>query len=247
MQEEWFLKWFNSPYYDLLYRHRTEHEAKAFLDKLLSHLNPPDASIMLDLACGNGRFSHYLALKGYDVIGLDISDSKIDEAISKANKKNIDNVEFYRHDMRLPFRHNYFDYVFNFFTSFGYFANDKEHLKTIEYVYAGLKPGGIFVLDFLNTKKAISELIESEEKSFEGIPVKIQRNFKGGFIEKRIELHHRNKDLVFSEKVRGFFFEDLSKLFVQSGLKIVDVFGNYILDAFDENNSDRLIIVAVKE
>ena len=246
MQEEWFLKWFNSPYYDLLYRHRSEKEARAFLDTLLLHLAPPKDSLMLDLACGNGRFSHYLALKGYEVTGLDISDSKIIDAINKANELKISNVEFYKHDMRNLFRYNYFDYIFNFFTSFGYFDNDNDHLKTIETIYAGLKPGGIFVLDFLNGKKVISELVASEERVFEGIPVSIERDFSNGYIQKRIELKHRNKNLSFTEQVRAFDVNDFEKMFDHAGFEIVNLFGDYQLNLYDEEKSDRLIIEAVK-
>jgi len=246
MQDEWFLKWFNSPYYDLLYRHRTEDEAKVFLDKLLHHLNPSTASLMLDLACGNGRFSHYLALKGFDVTGLDISDSKINEAINKAEELKINNVEFYKHDMRSPFRQNYFDYVFNFFTSFGYFEKDIDHLRTIENIFSGLKPGGTFILDYLNSIKTISNLKEYEEQIFEGIPVIIKRSVENGFIQKRIELHHRNKDLIFTEKVRAFDLSDLNKMLNHSGFLVKEVFGNYDLDEFNAEKSDRLIIEAVK-
>ncbi|TVQ49445.1 MAG: class I SAM-dependent methyltransferase [Saprospirales bacterium] len=247
MQDEWFLKWFNSPYYDLLYRHRSEEEARAFLDRLLFHLSPSKASLMLDLACGNGRFSHYLALKGFDVTGLDISESKITDAISKAKELGLSSeVEFFKHDMRNSFRHNYFDYVFNFFTSFGYFENDADHITTIENIYAGLKPKGIFILDFLNVKKTINHLIAEEEHIFEGIPVVIKRKFVDGYIQKRIELKHRNKNLEFTERVRAFDYTDFQKMMEEAGLRILTVFGDYQLNPFDEESSDRLIIKSEK-
>ncbi len=78
---------------------------------------------MLDVACGRGRHSRILASKGFVVTGIDISF----DSIAFAKQFENENLDFYQHDMRLPFRVNYFDYAFNFFTSFGYFKTRREH------------------------------------------------------------------------------------------------------------------------
>jgi ubiquinone/menaquinone biosynthesis C-methylase UbiE len=114
---EWYKGWFNSPYYHKLYFDRDEEEAGAFIKKLVEHLNPPPGALMLDVACGKGRHAKMLASLGFRVTGLDISPASIDEAL----KFQTEYLEFHVHDMRLPFHGNYFDYAFNFFTSFGYF------------------------------------------------------------------------------------------------------------------------------
>src|SRR5690606_19509388 len=108
---------FNSPYYHQLYYKRDEEEAAEFISRLIAHQNPAPGSKMLDVACGKGRHSIQMADKGFDVTGIDLSEESIEEAL----QKEADNLHFYRHDMRLPFWINYFDYAYNFFTSFGYF------------------------------------------------------------------------------------------------------------------------------
>jgi len=50
--KEWYKEWFSSPYYDILYYKRNEQEASAFIQLLLSNLNAPKESFMLDVACG---------------------------------------------------------------------------------------------------------------------------------------------------------------------------------------------------
>jgi 2-polyprenyl-3-methyl-5-hydroxy-6-metoxy-1,4-benzoquinol methylase len=117
MQQPWFKDWFNSPYYHQLYFNRDEQEAAAFIDKLIDYLKPLPGSTMLDVACGKGRHSIQLANNGFDVTGIDLSDDSINEALQSETAQ----LHFYRHDMRLPFWINYFNYAFNFFTSFGYF------------------------------------------------------------------------------------------------------------------------------
>nr|MCU0349019.1 methyltransferase domain-containing protein [Saprospiraceae bacterium] len=116
-KSDWFKNWFNSPYYHLLYKNRDEQEAKNFIDRLLTELRPLDGATVLDLACGKGRYSRYLASKQYKVTGLDIAE----ESIRFAQQFENEHLSFFQHDMRLPYRINYFDYIFNFFTSFGYF------------------------------------------------------------------------------------------------------------------------------
>src|SRR5690606_4994425 len=96
---------------------RDEQEAQSFIEKLLNHLQPPASSKMLDIACGDGRHAVQLADYGYNVTGIDLSHLSIEKAKASEN----DHLEFHVHDMRMPFYINYFDYAFNFFTSFGYF------------------------------------------------------------------------------------------------------------------------------
>ena len=123
----WFKSWFDSSFYHQLYAHRSESEAQGFIDNLIPELQPSPQAKMLDLGCGAGRHSKYLASKGFSVTGLDLAGSSIRQAQRSTN----DNLQFYQHDMRIAFGKNYFDYVFNFFTSFGYFDSTEEDHKVI--------------------------------------------------------------------------------------------------------------------
>ena len=128
---EWYKEWFNSPFYHKLYFERDEQEAQKFILKLLDYLKPPIESQILDVACGRGRHSRFLAQHGYDVTGIDLSH----DSIAFAKQFETDRLHFYQHDMRLPAWINYFDYVFNFFTSFGYFKTRREHDDAILPLY----------------------------------------------------------------------------------------------------------------
>ena len=112
----WYRHWFDADFYHQLYGNRNETEAAAFIDALLTELAPEPASIMLDLGCGKGRHSRHLAMKGFRVLGMDLSAA----SIRAAKKYNSHRLNFIRQDMREPFGNQCFDYVFNFFTSFGY-------------------------------------------------------------------------------------------------------------------------------
>ncbi|MEW6468371.1 MAG: class I SAM-dependent methyltransferase [Bacteroidota bacterium] len=242
MQKEWFETWFDSPYYHVLYSHRDEQEAEFFLDNLIGKLKPAPGSRVLDLACGKGRHCIYLSKKGFDVTGIDISAHNIREAVRFANDK----LEFYLHDMRKVFRINYFDAILNLFTSFGYFRTERENREVIRSAVKGLKPGGLFVLDYLNAQKVIRCLVPGEEKTCQGVRFQIRRYVEKGFIFKEIAIDDQGRTHHFTERVQALSHTDLQAILRDCGLNMVDLYGDYSLHPFDAAVSDRVILIAQK-
>ena len=117
---QWFESWFGSPYYRVLYENRDEFEAQEFLDKLLDYLQPLPGARMVDIACGEGRFSIELAERGYDVTGIDLSHLSIDKALK--HERAGESAFLCAGYAAFRFTSITLDYAFNFFTSFGYFA-----------------------------------------------------------------------------------------------------------------------------
>lgn len=242
MPGEWFTTWFDSPYYHTLYQSHDDREARHFIDNLLRALNlAPDAHV-LDLACGKGRHARYLAEKGFDVTGLDISPA----SIAFARHFEHEHLAFYQHDMRLPFRINYFDAIVNMFTSFGYFDTDKDHLRTLQNVSKGLKPGGLFLLDFFNSGWVRQNLVRYEEKMLDGIVFRLHKSVRAGRVHKRVSFEAGGKKFEFRERVRLFTLADFEQMFRVVGLESVQTFGGYDLGAFDPKHSKRLILIAKK-
>lgn len=240
----WFSDWFNSTYYHQLYFKRDEKEASIFIQKLLDYLKPAPQSKMLDVACGRGRHSKMLAAAGFDVTGIDISP----ESIQYAKQSEQPHLQFFEHDMRLPFYIHYFDVAFNFFTSFGYFNTDREHSNAIRSIAQSLKKGGIFVIDYLNSTYTEAHLVPEEIKEIDGIKFEIQRWSDSRFFFKKITIHDPSLPHAFThtEKVAKFSREDFQAFFTQHHLEIRESFGNYDLSAFDLTSSPRLILVAQK-
>jgi SAM-dependent methyltransferase len=243
-QQPWFRDWFNSPYYHQLYFERNEKEAKAFIDRLLILLKPSPGSRMLDIACGKGRHALAISEKGYDVTGIDISPAMIEEA----NKLEQENLHFYVHDMRLPFRINYFQYVFNFFTSFGYFNTRREHEDAIRTMSSALKPGGSLVIDYLNVHYVEDHLVHKEKKEVNEVEFYITRWMDEDHFFKKIEIedHTLNEPLVFTEKVSKFSLGDFNDMLSYQGIQIQEVYGDYGLGTYDLRKSTRLILVGRK-
>lgn len=244
MQQPWFKNWFNTPYYHQLYFKRDENEAASFIDKLIALLQPPPVSSMLDVACGKGRHSIHLAQKGYDVTGIDLSE----DSIAEAKESEHENLHFYQHDMRLPFRINYYDYAFNFFTSFGYFRTRREHDNAIRTIAQSIKPGGTLVMDYLNVHYAEDHLVHRFEKEIEGVNYFITKWYDETHFYKKIVVEDEALDepLEYTEKVAKFSLGDFTEMFAYQGLQLQDVFGDYDFGHYDVRKSPRMVMIAKK-
>lgn len=243
MEKEWFESWFDTSYYHILYNNRNTEEAALFVDRLFEHFHPEKGSKLLDIACGKGRHARHMSEKGFDTTGIDLSSSSITYAKQYENE----NLHFFRHDMRKPFRHETFDYAFNLFTSFGYFQTLQEHIDALNAFNDSLKPSGLFVLDFFNSSKIIRELVPFEIKDEKGITFTIKKELRDRKIVKTIEFVAQEKKHIYHEKVFAFTLSDFIEMMKESNFKIIDKFGDYNFHSFTESDSPRLILICQKE
>ena len=116
---------------------------------VLKQLKLKKGAALLDLCCGPGRHAVEFAKKGLAVTGYDFSGEYLAEAAARAKKKGVC-LRLVRGDMRrLKFRGE-FDAAVNLFTSFGYFLEFSDDVRTLKGVAAALKPGGLFLVDVIN-------------------------------------------------------------------------------------------------
>ncbi len=241
---DWFREWFDSPFYHKLYFERNQKEAADFIHRLLALLMPPAGSFLLDVACGRGRHARILSEAGYDVTGIDLAPG----SIAFANQFADEHLHFFVHDMRHLLCTNCFDYAFNFFTSFGYFETQREHLNAVHTIGAALRPKGIFVLDYLNAPHVRANLVPNEVRTMGDTTYTITRWCDGKHFYKRIVISDRTltSPLAYTEKVAVFLPKDFEALFEPNGLRIRQLYGDYALDPYDPERSPRLLIIADK-
>lgn len=238
----WFRGWFDSNYYHLLYNKRDDSEANFFITNLCEQLNLPSEARIWDIACGKGRHTLALGEKGFRVLGTDLSENSINEALIQKTE----NVDFFVHDMRRPFRVNYFDCVVNLFTSIGYFENYRDNFTVFSNVFLALKPGGLFVVDFFNAEKVKQNLKTDYTEHRGDIEFHIKKEIRDNFIRKKITFEDHLKKYEFEETVSLLTLEDFKDFSIKSGLAIQGIYGSYSLDDFNSETSDRLILIFKK-
>ena len=237
-EKEWFESWFDTKYYHILYKHRDYNEASLFLEKLVHFLQLSNKAQLLDLACGKGRHSIFLNRLNFNVIGADLSENNIAYAKQFENE----GLQFIVHDMRWPFNSK-FDCILNLFTSFGFFEDDKEDIQVLKNIKNSLNKNGLAVVDFMNVKKVIANLIPAETIGIDGIDFNITRYVNDNFIVKEINFDADNAHHRYFEKVKCLHLDKINTYLEEAGLKIKNKFGNYNLEPFNEITSERLILV----
>jgi len=237
----WYASWFDSPFYPMLYKHRDEQEAADFLDLLLQKIKVPKGGRILDLACGRGRHSRFLHSRGMQVHGVDLSPRSIQEA----NLLSSEGLSFELRDMRMPWSRPEFDLALSLFTSFGYFDTDEENGQVLETLRSAVHADGWVVLDFFNSQKVLSELLEEEkeQRQIEEYTFCTHKWVDNGRVQKEIRVNTSEQEWQFSERVRAYSLSDLVLMSEKAGLELKQIWGNYALEAFDKDSSDRCILL----
>jgi SAM-dependent methyltransferase len=223
---EWYRDWFGEEYL-ALYPHRDEEEARAAVDLVCRGCAPPDG-LILDLACGAGRHMLEFERRGLRAIGLDLSAPLLEQARDRGR-----DLWLVRGDMRrLPFADRSFQFVANFFTSFGYFADPDEDAKVLDEIRRVLEPGGCFALDFLNAERVRTALVHGDERKHDGRRVVQKRRLEeeGKVVVKEIHIFEENDDRLLAtyyERVRLYAPAELSEMLRAARLEPERSYGDY--------------------
>ncbi|MGB9690906.1 MAG: class I SAM-dependent methyltransferase [Candidatus Sumerlaeaceae bacterium] len=244
----WFAETFNE-YYLTLYAHRSEEEAELFVRWLVCKLELPPRSRVLDAPCGGGRHSHAFARYGMRVVGLDLSHALL--AAAKVTPQPSEQVAWVRGDLRtLPLSSESFDVVANIFSSFGYFADERENLEVLQELVRVLRAGGHFVLDFMNASYVRKNLVPFSERSTpQGWRVCEFRQIAGNppRVEKTAILYLPDgTEREFRESVRLYEPHELEAAVKTFGLGNLHIYGDYD-GAPWHDGSPRAIIIARKK
>ncbi|OHX37131.1 methyltransferase type 11 [Methylomonas sp. LWB] len=164
-------------YYDLLY---IDKDYAAEAEYVVSHIHryKPQAKTILELGCGTGAHAVHLARKGFNVVGVDISDSMLKRAeIRKAElpKEISSRLTFLQADVRTVRLEEYFDAVISLFHVINYQTTNTNLENTFTTAASHLKPGGVFLFDFWYGPAVLTLQPEVRVKRFDDETVKITR------------------------------------------------------------------------
>ena len=242
---EWFERWFGEEYL-LVYEHRNIKEAEHEVHAIKKFLALKENDLILDLCCGPGRHDSFFGRMGYRIYGIDFSMPMLKIA-SEAIPMDKKYPRYIRGDVRmLPFGNEVFDVVLNLFTSFGYFDDD-DNFDLIRSISRILKPGGHFLIDYLNPEKVMSEFVEKTIKEKEGIKIIEERRLDHDThrVEKTILLNWDNNSQTFHESVRLYKLEEMLSMIESAGLETKNVFGS--MDGKPHGkSSERMIVLGSK-
>jgi SAM-dependent methyltransferase len=231
--------WLGAEYVEI-YPRRDLESARRQVDFALRHL-PASPGRLLDLSCGTGRHSRALAERGVMCFGLDASFSRLEIAREREPR-----LRLARGDLRrLPFESARFSAVLNFFTSFGYFLNERDNGTVFSEVARVLRGGGTFLCDTFNREHALGHLTPEERYRAGGRTVDIRRYWDPGThrLNTEIRIEHEGNSEVFHESVRAYSADELLRMAEAAGLQAVRLYGNFDGSPYSPSAA-RMILLA---
>jgi SAM-dependent methyltransferase len=217
---EWFEEWFGEEYLEL-YPHRDEAEAERAVALVAGATGLRAGWRVLDVGCGAGRHARAFRALGARCVGVDLSLSLLRVA------RGVTDAPLVRADMRaLPIRPATMDLTVSLFTSFGYFERDEEHAGALREMVGTLRPGGWFVIDFLNPSEVRGRLVPRERVAVRGGAVDVARSVSpdGRYVCKSIRTPSGRS---FVERVRLFEPAEIAAMLSDAGVAVRHRFGDY--------------------
>lgn len=242
------MEWYEAAFdrmYPVLYESRDSEEAAAVAERFAGRF--VDKTPVIDLASGSGRYLHALVAIGLEAFGLDLSHYLLRRSVEEWGHGG----RLVQGDMRhLPFVDGSVGGVWNMFTSFGYFSVDTDNLLVLREVHRILRPGGLFLFDFLNARRIAASLLEQSERRSGDHVIAEKRRIErhGKYLVKHAvitDTRTGEKEEV-EERLRLYTKEDLEIMFRSTGFTIEDTCGDYAGNPFVESVSERVIMIGRK-
>ena len=132
--------------YDALYAEKDYGAECDLVEGIFKSSDRPIRSI-LDLGCGTGRHSVELARRGYQVVGVDLSEGMLERARRRAKAEGVSGTTFLLGDVQNVQLNRQFDAVLSMFAVVGYQISDAAVRSTLANVRQHLEPEGVFIFD----------------------------------------------------------------------------------------------------
>lgn len=228
-------------YNDFLDPERTKQEC-TFIQKCCA-LKSGDK--ILDLACGHGRHANFLTTLGYPTIGIDLNHPFIEQAKLDAQKEGL-TTQFIEQDILAIDYQAEFDTILFLFNSLGFFDR-KDAKLLLTKISRALKIGGTAFIDTKNRDHLIKEL-QPCTITEKGQDLMIDRlsfdPIHGTTTNKRIYIKDGERfDAPYT--MTAYSYTDFLQLLKETGLKIIQTWGSWRGDSFNQD-SRRIIFILEK-
>lgn len=137
-----------------------------FVEKCFEKYLKEKPELILDLACGTGSMTFVLASRGYDMIGADMSEDMLTEAMDKAYDKGIEGILFLKQDMRRFELYGTVGAIVCCLDSVNYLTDDGDLEMCFKCAHNYLDPDGLFIFD-VNTPYKFENIYGNNHYIFE--------------------------------------------------------------------------------
>ena len=207
---------------------------------------------ILELCCGTGRLTLPIAKDGYNISGVDITSSMLEQAKVKASEAGL-KIEFIEADIRTLELHEKYDLIFIPFNSIHHLYQNKDLFQALNVVKNHLKENGRFLLDCYNPN--IKYIIEGEKEQKviaeyttedgRNVLIKQKMRYENKTQINRIEWYYYINDEFDSIQnldMRLFFPQELDSYLECNGFDIIHKFGGFKEEVFNDNSEKQIFV-----
>lgn len=199
-----------------------------------------ERNLVLDMGCGTGTVTRLMYDRGYDMIGVDLSQEMLDEAYSKCTEESYGDILYICQDMCDLDLYSTVGTVISICDSVNYLIEDEEIKQCFDNVSNYLYPGGLFIFDFNTIYKyrdvigdrTIAEADEecsfiwdnffSEEDNVNEYDLTLFiKDDESGLYRRDVETHYQ----------RGYSIDEMSRALKESGLTLLAMCDEQVLEA----------------
>ncbi len=201
---------------------RPERDAEGILDS--------ERNLVVDLGCGTGTLTELMYRKGYDMIGVDLSEAMLNLAMAKKEESSSE-ILYLQQDMRQLELYSTVGTVFSLCDSLNYILEEEELSEVFSLVNNYLFPGGLFVFDFNTVHKyrdiiGESTIAETREdcsfiwENFYDPEEEINEYDLTVFVREEGEYFRRFTE---THLQRGYTPEQMTRLVEEAGMAVVEI------------------------
>lgn len=239
-----------SKVYDIFMNDTPYDEWSEYIEKIWTKYNLKP-SLVAELGCGTGNMTQRLSKKGYDMIGIDLSEQMLSIAKKKAETENL-NILYLNQDMREFELFGTVDSIICICDSINYILEYNELVNVFKLANNYLNPGGLFIFD-LNTiykfqnilaSNSFSETTENAAYTWENYydSEKMINEFYTNFFikDENSNLYHRFEEYHYE---KAYSIETIKKALTEAKLNIINIFDEFTFES-PKADSNRIYFIS---
>ncbi len=241
MTELWTKRYFDTVYHRRWALGPPDETVFRHVDFVVHELGASEGNSLLDVGCGQGRYSLAFAARGLQVTGFDASEVLLNQA-RQLESGTSTRVRWVLGDMRRLSETDKYQYGI-LFDAFGFFESDDENEDVVRQLGQAVSPGGGVVIAVVNGERILNSLEPVSRQEKNGRIVEVRRELEGRILKEDVIITEGPREYGAERRQRLYSAAEIEKIVAGSGLRPKCLYGDLLGEVFSEENSSKIVVI----